>query len=104
MLISLSQAENSLEEIYHYYVNSYIQPRKHFQTFDDANERKLTFQPFILFMKNFRLLKVIFPLEKVKLFFKKYSNFGQYLTSENFIFLINELSHEKEAKDFFNVE
>ena len=55
-------------------------------------------------MKNFRLLKVIFPLEKVKLFFKKYSNFGQYLTSENFIFLINELSHEKEAKDFFNVE
>ncbi len=55
-------------------------------------------------MKNFRLLKILFPLDQVKLFFKKYSNFGQYLTCENFIFMINELSHSPEAKKFFNID
>ena len=102
-MIPASQAERSLQEIYSFYVNSYIQPRKHYDTFENVNDRRLTFQPFILFMKNFNLLKTIFPLDKVKLLFKKFSNYGQYLTQENFIFLINELAHEPEAKKFFKI-
>lgn len=78
--IDRSTAETALQEIYNFYVNTYIQPRKHFDTFDKASERKLTFQPFILFMKNFHILKTIFSLNRIKLFFKKYSNFGKYLT------------------------
>ena len=70
----------ALEEIYNYYLNSYIQPRKNYKTFDVVNERKLTFQPFILFMKNFKLLKTIYSLERIKILFKKYANFGKFLT------------------------
>lgn len=103
-IIDNAEAERSLEDIYNFYVNSYIQPRQHYETFEKVNERRLTFQPFILFMKNFGLLKVIFPLDKIKLYFKKFSNFGQYLTAENFIFLINELSHEEESRQFFEVQ
>lgn len=36
-IISPTQAERSLEQIYNFYVNTYIQPRKHFETFDMAN-------------------------------------------------------------------
>ena len=53
-------------------------------------------------MKNFRLLKTIYPLEKIKLLFKKHSNYGKYLTFDNFLFMIHEMSHEPEAKRFFN--
>ena len=58
-----------------------------------VNERKLTFQPFILFMKNFKLLKTIYSLDRIKLLFKKYANYGKYLTFENFLFMINEMAH-----------
>lgn len=104
ILITTHQAEKALLEIFNFYLTSYAQFQRHYDTFDQVNERKLTFQPYILFMKNFKLLKTIFHVDKLKLFFKKHSNFGQYLTYENFVFLINELAHEPEAKAYFHID
>ena len=53
-------------------------------------------------MKNFKLLKIIYSLEQIKLLFKKYANYGKYLTFENFLFMINEMAHTPEAKTFFS--
>ena len=31
-------------------------------------------------MKNFKLLKTIYPLEKLKLYFNKHADYGKFLT------------------------
>lgn len=36
-MMTVSQVEKSLEEIYNFYVNTYIQPRKNIQSFDMVN-------------------------------------------------------------------
>lgn len=55
----------------------------------------MNFQAFLLFVKDFKLLKTVFKLETVKKVFKKESEFGKVLRFENFINLLELLSHEK---------
>jgi hypothetical protein len=54
----------------------------------------LDIKGFLLFAKNFRILKTIFSLDRMILIFKKHADFGKYLSFDNFYFMINSLSHE----------
>ena len=61
-------------------------------------------QSYFLFCKNFHILKAIFNIEKLTIIFKKHADYGKYLTFDNFNFMINSMSHEPEAKQFFHLE
>jgi len=50
-------------------------------------------QSFLLFAKHFGLLRAIFPLERLTIIFKKYGDYGKYLSFDNFLFLINSIAH-----------
>ena len=50
-------------------------------------------QAYLLFCKNFHILKAIFSLERLTIIFKKHADYGKYLSFDNFSFLINSMSH-----------
>lgn len=61
-------------------------------------------QAYFLFCKNFHILKAIFSIEKLTIIFKKHADYGKYLSFDNFLFMLNSMSHEQEAKEFFRLE
>jgi hypothetical protein len=94
MVLSQHEVEKSLSEIYNYYIRAYIQPTKEYSEFDAIGPSKLDIKSFLLFVKNFKILKTIFSLDKTMLLFKKHADFGKYLSFDNFYFMINSMSHE----------
>lgn len=55
----------------------------------------MNFQSFLLFCRQFKLVPQIFTLESISVAFKKHSNYGKSLTLDDFINLVNNLSHQK---------
>lgn len=63
----------------------------------------MDFQSFLLFCRQFRLVNQIFSLNSIKTIYKKHSNYGKNLTYDDFMNLLTNLAHEKEAIAFFGV-
>ena len=61
-------------------------------------------QAYFLFCRNFHILKAIFSMERLTIIFKKHADYGKHLSFDNFHFMINSMSHEPEAKQFFHLE
>lgn len=61
-------------------------------------------QSYFLFCKHFRILKAIFPIEKLTVIFKKHADYGKVLSFDNFYFMIISMSHEPESKQYFHLE
>lgn len=94
MVVSKHEVENSLTEIYNYYTRAYIQPKKEYSEFDAIKPPKLDIKAFLLFAKNFHILKTIFSLDRTILIFKKHADYGKFLSFDNFYFTINSMAHE----------
>lgn len=63
----------------------------------------MDFQAFVLFCRQFRLVSQMFPLNSIRVIFKKHSNYGKTLTYDDFVNLLASMAHEKEAVAFFGV-
>ena len=59
--LSREQAEAALRDIYNYYERIYVQQRKELHGFASLGTSQLNIQHFLLFCKDFHLLKTIFP-------------------------------------------
>lgn len=60
MVLSAKEAEQGLSEIYNYYHRAYDQPRREYSA--SATSKGLNIKAFLLFAKDFRILKTIFTL------------------------------------------
>lgn len=60
MVLSAKEAEQGLSEIYNYYNRAYDQPRREYSA--PATSKGLNIKAFLLFAKDFRILKTIFSL------------------------------------------
>jgi hypothetical protein len=61
----------------------------------------MDFQSFLLFCRQFRLVSQVFPVNSIRVIFKKHSNFGKSLTFEDFVNIVNSMAHEKESVAYF---
>jgi hypothetical protein len=53
----------------------------------------MNFQSFSLFAKDFKILKVIFSIDTIKKLYKRHAEFGKTLKFNNFVSMIEGLSH-----------
>ena len=60
MVLSAKEAEQGLSEIYNYYHRAYDQPRREYSA--AVSSKGLNIKAFLLFAKDFRILKTIFTL------------------------------------------
>ena len=64
----------------------------------------MNMQSYFLFCKHFHILKAIFNIEKLTLIFKKHADYGKSLSFDNFYFMVNSMSHQAEAKQYFHLD